>query len=127
TPIRSPASAFASSSTRPPAWPLPARRCTRPTGTCAPTAPLSAARYRRGTCQRSTTSPASPSFARSRPGSRRSEGMPAEGAPARTLFEKLWSIHLVAEPDSGVGLLHVDRLFIHDLHSEVFEEFARRG
>ena len=53
--------------------------------------------------------------------------MPAEGAPARTLFEKLWSIHLVAEPDSGVGLLHVDRLFIHDLHSEVFEEFARRG
>ena len=46
---------------------------------------------------------------------------------ALTLFEKLWDLHLVAEPAPGVGLLHVDRHYVHDLHGAAFEELRRRG
>jgi 3-isopropylmalate/(R)-2-methylmalate dehydratase large subunit len=36
---------------------------------------------------------------------------------ARTLFQKLWERHLVAELDGGVSLLHVDRHYLHDLEA----------
>ena len=46
---------------------------------------------------------------------------------ARTLFDKLWDAHLVAELAPGTGLLHVDRHFVHDLQSPVFDALAARG
>lgn len=33
---------------------------------------------------------------------------------SRTLFDKLWSSHLVREFDDGVGLLAIDRIFLHE-------------
>ncbi|MFZ9708790.1 MAG: 3-isopropylmalate dehydratase large subunit [Steroidobacteraceae bacterium] len=33
---------------------------------------------------------------------------------SRTLFDKLWSSHLVRELDDGVGLLAIDRIFLHE-------------
>src|SRR6188474_2031690 len=44
----------------------------------------------------------------------------------RTLFEKLWQSHQVAELAPGTALLHVDRHFIHDLQSSVFASLAER-
>jgi 3-isopropylmalate/(R)-2-methylmalate dehydratase large subunit len=35
----------------------------------------------------------------------------------RTLFEKLWDRHVVAELDGGVSLLHIDRHYLHDLEA----------
>jgi 3-isopropylmalate/(R)-2-methylmalate dehydratase large subunit len=35
--------------------------------------------------------------------------------PASTLFDKIWATHVVRELDGGVSLLHVDRLYLHDL------------
>ncbi|MBM4238797.1 MAG: 3-isopropylmalate dehydratase large subunit [Gammaproteobacteria bacterium] len=34
--------------------------------------------------------------------------------PATTLFEKLWSAHLVRELGEGVGLIAIDRIFLHE-------------
>ena len=45
---------------------------------------------------------------------------------AQTLFEKLWSAHVVAEED-GETLLYVDRLLVHEGSSHAFEQLARRG
>ncbi|MEO8387995.1 3-isopropylmalate dehydratase large subunit [Polaromonas sp.] len=44
----------------------------------------------------------------------------------RTLFDKLWDAHIVAELAPGTALLHVDRHFIHDLQSSVFASLADR-
>jgi|GEM_PF-3681439 len=33
----------------------------------------------------------------------------------RTLFEKCWTSHIVADLGGGYALLHVDRNLIHDL------------
>jgi len=44
----------------------------------------------------------------------------------RTLFDKLWHSHVVAELAPGTALLHVDRHFIHDLQSSVFASLAER-
>ena len=45
---------------------------------------------------------------------------------ARTLFEKLWSAHVVAEQD-GETLLYVDRLLVHEGSSHAFAQLAKRG
>ena len=34
--------------------------------------------------------------------------------PAKTLFEKLWSSHLVRDLGDGVGLIAIDRIFLHE-------------
>ena len=44
----------------------------------------------------------------------------------RTLFDKIWQQHEVAELAPGTSLLHVDRHFIHDLQSSVFASLAER-
>lgn len=46
---------------------------------------------------------------------------------ARTLFDKLWDRHVVAELAPGVALLHVDRHFFTDMHSPEFGLLAARG
>jgi 3-isopropylmalate/(R)-2-methylmalate dehydratase large subunit len=47
---------------------------------------------------------------------------------ARSLFDKIWDPHVVAELDGGVSLLHVDRHFIHDLvASDALRDLDRRG
>jgi len=37
-----------------------------------------------------------------------------EGATSRTLVDKLWDRHLVADLGDGVGLIAIDRLFLHE-------------
>ena len=34
---------------------------------------------------------------------------------ARTLFDKIWDSHVVADLGDGCALLHIDRLLLHDL------------
>ena len=47
---------------------------------------------------------------------------------ARTLFEKVWSSHVVAELSGGVSLLAIDRHLLHDLEGgQVLERLADRG
>ena len=46
----------------------------------------------------------------------------------RTLFDKLWDDHVVADLGDGVALLHVDRHLLHDLGSGyAFRDLERRG
>lgn len=46
----------------------------------------------------------------------------------RTLFDKIWAQHVVAELPGGVSLLHVDRHLLHDLEAGPgFTHLARRG
>ncbi len=46
----------------------------------------------------------------------------------RTLFDKLWDAHVVADLGDGATLLHVDRHLVHDLAGgPAFAELARRG
>ena len=35
--------------------------------------------------------------------------------PARTLFDKVWDAHVIADLGSGMALLHIDRHIMHDL------------
>jgi 3-isopropylmalate/(R)-2-methylmalate dehydratase large subunit len=50
----------------------------------------------------------------------------AEGA--KTLFDKLWDSHVVADLGEGMVLLHVDRHLVHDLvGGPAFAELERRG
>ncbi len=47
---------------------------------------------------------------------------------ARTLFDKIWDSHVIAELGDGWSLLHVDRLLLHDLSgARALEDVARRG
>src|ERR1039458_9387968 len=48
------------------------------------------------------------------PSRRRSDMVEAERA-ARTLVQKIWDAHVVAELGGGLDLLHIDRHLIHDL------------
>lgn len=50
-------------------------------------------------------------------------------SPSRTLFEKIWDAHLVAEQTgSAPGLLYVDLHLIHEVTSpQAFSEIERRG
>ncbi len=48
--------------------------------------------------------------------------------PQRTLFDKIWDRHVVADLGEGWCLLHVDRLLLHDLSGgRAMAEVARRG
>jgi 3-isopropylmalate/(R)-2-methylmalate dehydratase large subunit len=48
-------------------------------------------------------------------------------APARSLFEKLWSSHVVAELGDDYALLHVDRHVLNDIVSGGLEVMEQRG
>ena len=37
--------------------------------------------------------------------------------PGRTLFEKIWTQHVVSELSSDLSLLTIDRHFLHDLEA----------
>jgi 3-isopropylmalate/(R)-2-methylmalate dehydratase large subunit len=50
--------------------------------------------------------------------------MPSE---ARTLFEKIWDRHVVADYGGGFALMHVDRLMVPDLSSRALNELRSRG
>ena len=46
----------------------------------------------------------------------------------RTLFDKVWSSHVVAELSGGVSLLAIDRHLLHDLEGgQVLKRIADRG
>ena len=45
----------------------------------------------------------------------------------RTLFEKIWSRHVVTEGPGGQSLLYVDRHLIHDGSFGAFERLAKAG
>lgn len=45
----------------------------------------------------------------------------------KTLFEKIWSKHVVTESGDGQTLLYVDRMLIHDLHYRRFESLRAAG
>jgi hypothetical protein len=47
--------------------------------------------------------------------------------PPATLFEKLWSSHVVADLGDGWSLLHIDRILLHDLSgADALEQLASR-
>ena len=46
--------------------------------------------------------------------------------PARTLFEKIWSRHVVARRDDGQTLLYVDRHLVQDGSAPAFELLRQR-
>ena len=47
---------------------------------------------------------------------------------ARTLVDKIWDEHVIAELDGGFDLLHVDRHYVHDVTSpQAFTTLADRG
>jgi 3-isopropylmalate/(R)-2-methylmalate dehydratase large subunit len=49
-------------------------------------------------------------------------------APSRTLFDKVWSSHVVAELAGGVSLLAIDRHLLHDLEGGAsLRRIAERG
>ena len=48
-------------------------------------------------------------------------------APARTMFEKIWSRHRVLERSDGQTLLYIDRHLIHDGYAPAFEFLTARG
>jgi len=48
-------------------------------------------------------------------------------APARTLFDKIWSRHTVMEREDGQTLLYVDRHFVHDGSAPAFDILRERG
>ncbi len=45
----------------------------------------------------------------------------------RTLFEKIWDRHVVADCGGGFALMHVDRLIVPDLSSRSLTELRTRG
>jgi 3-isopropylmalate/(R)-2-methylmalate dehydratase large subunit len=46
----------------------------------------------------------------------------------RTLYEKLWSSHVVHEEDDGTTLLYIDRHFLHELSSpQPFDDLRQAG
>ncbi len=53
----------------------------------------------------------------------------SSSAPAaRTLFDKIWDDHVVAEQGEGIHLLHVDRHMVHEMtSSRAFANLARAG
>jgi len=47
---------------------------------------------------------------------------------AKTLFDKVWDAHVVAERADGMALVHVDRHLVHELTSpQAFERLRRAG
>ena len=46
----------------------------------------------------------------------------------RTLIDKIWDLHVVADLGSGRSLLHVDRHLLHDLTGTMaFQEIEDKG
>ena len=45
----------------------------------------------------------------------------------RTLFDKLWSSHLIVEREDGEALLWVDRHFVHEGSHHAFRKLSERG
>ncbi|TXI88381.1 MAG: 3-isopropylmalate dehydratase large subunit, partial [Cupriavidus sp.] len=53
---------------------------------------------------------------------------PTHPASPRTLFEKIWQVHVVAEQTSGQTLLYIDRHYLSDdLPAESYHTLQRRG
>ena len=48
-------------------------------------------------------------------------------APSTTLFDKLWSTHVIVRRDNGDALLWVDRLYLHEGSFHAFEQLAARN
>ena len=47
---------------------------------------------------------------------------------AKTLFDKIWSQHLVGRRVDGRELIYIDRHVLHDLHApHAFEKLAKAG
>jgi 3-isopropylmalate/(R)-2-methylmalate dehydratase large subunit len=47
---------------------------------------------------------------------------------ARTLFEKIWESHVVAQPDQGPAILYIDLHLVHEVTSpQAFTELRERG
>ncbi len=47
---------------------------------------------------------------------------------AKTLFDKIWDAHVVAQVDGGSEVLYIDRQFIHEVTSpQAFDGLAKRG
>ena len=47
--------------------------------------------------------------------------------PPLTMFEKIWSRHVVAEGPGGQSLLYIDRHLLHEGSTPAFVRFAKRG
>src|SRR6185436_12405009 len=47
--------------------------------------------------------------------------------PALTMFEKVWSRHVVVEGPGGQTLLYIDRHLLHEGSTPAFVRFAKRG
>ena len=48
--------------------------------------------------------------------------------PARTLYDKIWNAHVVAERDDGMAILYIDRHLLHEVTSpQAFEGLALAG
>ena len=53
---------------------------------------------------------------------------PSRSPAPRTLFDKIWDDHVVADLGSGAFLLHVDRHMVHEVTSKhAFERMRQRG
>ena len=50
-----------------------------------------------------------------------------ESASARTIFEKIWSAHRIADRPDGHTLLYIDKHFIHDGYAPAFDLLRARG
>src|SRR4051794_8256101 len=48
-------------------------------------------------------------------------------AQPQTLFDKIWSRHVVFERDDGEALLYIDRHLVHDGSRRAFEVLRERG
>src|SRR5262245_54914422 len=46
---------------------------------------------------------------------------------ARTMFDKIWSSHVVAEGPGGQSLLYIDRHLLHEGSTHAFARLARSG
>ena len=56
-----------------------------------------------------------------------SEGPPAKQTVPRTLFDKIWDAHSVAETEDGDTLLYVDRCLIHEGSRHAFDRMELDG
>jgi 3-isopropylmalate/(R)-2-methylmalate dehydratase large subunit len=50
-----------------------------------------------------------------------------EAHKARTIFDKIWDSHRIADRSDGQTLVYIDRHFIHDGYQPAFEFLRRRG
>ena len=70
--------------------------------------------------------PMSPKTCHADDGAQRIEKTIAD--PPRTLFDKIWDNHVIADLGSGTYLLHIDRHLIHEITSKhAFERLRQRG